>query len=73
MTKEKLWDVIVRKNPTFETAGAHFSAAGVEKFFNQVWDIAHAEGVKNGKAIAAMEHQGGLPTDEFFKMFGGKR
>ena len=70
MTKEKLWDVIASKNPLFKSQGAHFTAAGLDKFFNQVWGVAYSEGLKNGKALAEMKES---PVDSIFNMMGVKR
>ena len=74
MTKNEMWKQLKANVPNLTTQGANFTAAGVEKFFNQVWDIAHAEGLKNGKALAEMFGKPNTksPADEIFKMLGGK-
>jgi hypothetical protein len=47
MDKEQVWKQFVKKNPSFETSGAHFTAAGLKKFFDTTWDAAQA--VPEGK------------------------
>jgi hypothetical protein len=55
VTKDALWQIYTARNPAFLTDGASFTAAGLRKFFEQTWEAAHAQGVKNGKAIAATD------------------
>jgi hypothetical protein len=45
MTKEKLWKIYVRKNPSFDGAGSvTLSAKGLRKMFDTTWDIAYFDG-----------------------------
>jgi len=45
MTKEKLWQIYVEKNPSFNGAGnVTLSAKGLRKLFDTTWDIAYFDG-----------------------------
>lgn len=46
MNKEELWARYVKKNPTFVTEGARFTATGLRKFFDQTYDQGLAAGGK---------------------------
>lgn len=48
MTKEKLWEILTNKNPHWTQGGANFTAAGLEKFFDVIWQHAHKAGVDKG-------------------------
>ncbi len=50
MNRESLWAIYTRKNPSFLTSGATFTASGLKKFFDTTWDQAHTEGMENGRA-----------------------
>jgi hypothetical protein len=52
MQKDKLWGILLSRNPQFTTGPVTFTAKGLKKFFNTVWDKGHAQGVLNGKAIS---------------------
>lgn len=57
MKKEELWAAYVAKNPSFEGGGnVTMSAAGLKKMFDQTYERAHQQGVKNGKTLADMMH-----------------
>lgn len=43
MTKDELWQIYAKKNPQFLTTGANFTADGLKKFFDQVWEQATKE------------------------------
>ncbi len=57
MNKEDLWKIYVGKNPSFADGDSRFtmSGRGLKKLFEQTYDAAHSQGVKNGKALAEME------------------
>jgi len=56
MTKEELWDLYTAKNPTFEGEGTvTMTTAGLRKLFDQTYDQAHAQGIKNGRAAQQLE------------------
>ena len=40
MTKDETWRQLTRRNPKFTTDGANFTAKGLRKFFDVVWDCA---------------------------------
>lgn len=69
MKKETLWEIYVKKNPTFEGEGnVTLSRSGLKKMFDQAYDKGHEQGVANGRALAALER----PKDDsvFGKIFG---
>lgn len=73
MTKDTLWEIYTRKNPSFLTDGATFTAAGLKKFFDTTWEQAHSQGVENGKALARMnptKPSSTDPMDIFRGVFG---
>lgn len=70
MTKDKLWEIFVAKNPKFLTEGAAFTAAGVRKFFDQTWDAGHDQGLANGRVLGAEEERKRSPKDLFSGIFG---
>jgi len=39
MTKEKLWDIIIKRNPSFRAGPVKMSATSFRKLFDLVWDI----------------------------------
>ena len=38
MTKEDLWNIFIKKNPSFITKPTTFTPDGLRKFFDQTWD-----------------------------------
>lgn len=66
MQKDELWAIYTRKNPNFESGPVTFTADGLRKCFDQTWESAHQQGLKNGKALANDSKNG----DPFAKMFG---
>jgi hypothetical protein len=71
MTRDQLWTIYTTKNPQFLDSGATFTAAGLKKFFDQTWDQAHDQGVKNGKALSQKDSSS--PAMDIFKeVFGSK-
>ena len=68
MSKDELWKAYSSKNPQFEGEGnVTMSRAGLRKLFNQTWDQAHAQGVKNGRAAQELQTK----SDSLFgKIFG---
>ena len=75
MQKQEVWAVYARKNPKFTISGSNitFTEVGIYQFFERTWDLAHSEGVKNGKALAEMnkEQQKKQPDNPFPDLFGG--
>jgi len=54
MRKEELWDHITRTNSGMLTVGINLTAKGIRKFFNLVFDKAHSQGFKNGRAYEVL-------------------
>jgi hypothetical protein len=57
MKKTELWKIYCSKNPKFLEIDAQvtFTQKGLVHFFEQTWEIAHSEGIINGKALAEMQ------------------
>lgn len=75
LSKNALWAKMVSRNPHWIGAGVDFTAAGLLKFYEVVYDTAHKAGVENGKALAAMEKRpNSRPSaiDDIFSRFGEK-
>jgi hypothetical protein len=74
MQKHEVWAIYARKNPKFTTSGSNitFTEVGIYQFFERTWDLAHSEGVKNGKALAEMNKTKpeSKPNDTFRELFG---
>lgn len=52
MTKEKLWDAYVTKNPSFNREGCvTMTAYGLKKLFEQTWEMAEEKGRSDAMAI----------------------
>jgi len=50
MTKAELWEIIIRRNPSFQTREAvTISTAGVEKLFNLAYEKGREQGIKEGR------------------------
>ena len=65
MTKEQLWSIYIKRNPQFLIDGANFTADGLLKFFNQVFD----EGVKYGFDKPRVAKGNGMVPDFMKGMF----
>jgi hypothetical protein len=81
MKKEEIWDIYIKKNPKFVEEGAviKFTKIGIYQFFERTWDLAHSEGVENGKALESMNNTPEKPkydsnvyNDVFGSIFGKK-
>ena len=44
MTKERLWQIYLQKNPSFRGETIRFTAAGLRRFFDKTWDTAYFDG-----------------------------
>jgi hypothetical protein len=68
MSKDELWEIYSLKNPAFAGEGTvTMSRAGLRKLFDQTWEQAHAQGVKNGRAAQDLQTK----ADSLFgKIFG---
>lgn len=70
MTKDKLWEIYVSRNPKFLTEGAALTPSGLKKFFDQTWEAGHDQGVANGRVLGAEEERKKIPKDLFSGIFG---
>jgi len=67
MNKEELWKLYTARNPTFEGEGiVTMTRSGLRKLFDQTWEQAHAQGIKNGRAAQQRETN---PQDIFSGIF----
>lgn len=71
MSSQELWKIFTDKNPTFlEESGVHrFTSKGLKKFFDTVWEQAHDQGVKNGRAWEALQREKGNPKESAEQLF----
>lgn len=70
MQRDELWHIYCKKNPRFanETEDVKLSGRGLRKLFEQTWQQAHDQGVRNGRALEAQKHP---RADSLFgKVFG---
>jgi len=44
MTKERLWQIYLEKNPSFCGEKICLTAAGLRRFFDKTWDTAYFDG-----------------------------
>jgi hypothetical protein len=65
MTKRELWALYVRRNPVFEAGTAEFTRAGLRRFFEQTYDVAYRQGMKDGGEAGVIKAMG--------DMFGGRK
>lgn len=68
MTRDELWKIYTKKNPSFEGEGTvTLSRAGLRKMFDQVYEKGHEQGVANGRALEALKK----PDNSLFaRVFG---
>lgn len=70
MTKEKLWQIYVDRNPSFNGAGSvTLSAKGLRKLFDTTWDIAYFDGEEE---INRDNNPPGGSVNDLMKIFGMK-
>lgn len=74
MTNIELWKTYAARNPSFDGDGqVTMSAAGLRKFFNQTWSIAHDSGYQKAQREAALRSKIDSNINPFFNsMFGGR-
>lgn len=73
MKQDQLWKIYTDRNPQFLTEEqVTMSSAGLKRLFDQTYEKAHEQGVKDGRAQEQMANHGGK-GDIFDQMFGGKK
>lgn len=71
MKKEQLWDHFAGRNPSFNGSGkVTMSARGLRKLFDQTYDIAHAQGLANGRGLEGMEREKQQEQEPFADLLG---
>ena len=59
-----------------EDAQIIFTPKGLRQFFERTWDLAHKQGIENGRALEAMDEEDGnenppkYDSSDFRNMFG---
>ena len=72
MTKEKLWQIYVKKNPSFDGAASiTLSAKGLRKMFDTTWDIAYFDGEEEIERDINY-NPSSASVNDLMKMFGMK-
>lgn len=74
MTKNELWRIYVKKNPSFEGDGnVTMSAKGLRKFFDTTWDTAYYDGEDNLVENTGQSFQPrSASVNDILSMFGMK-
>ena len=74
MTKNELWRIYVKKNPSFEGEGnVTMSAKGLRKLFDTTWDTAYYDGEDEPvEKIGQNFQQGSASVNDILSMFGMK-
>ena len=71
MTKNKLWSIYVKKNPSFEGDGnVTMTVKGLRKFFDTTWDTAYYDGEPDVENIEQSFQQDSAGLDVLKSMFG---
>jgi hypothetical protein len=76
MTKEELWQIYCRKNPSFAKDGnVTMSAKGLRKLFDTTWDTAYYDGESEESFVenSAPNFQQDQTSVEFLKSIFGMR
>jgi hypothetical protein len=84
MSKEKLWELYLRKNPALQSEKTTFTMAGVKKFFLTTYDEAYKQGFNQEPDSDAQPYEeyddfmsspnmNGAGLDELLGLFGMKR
>ena len=74
MTKNELWRIYVKRNPSFEGDGnVTMSAKGLRKLFDTTWDTAYYDGEDDyvEKTGQSFQH-GSASINDLMSMFGMK-
>ena len=74
MTKNELWRIYVKKNPSFDGDGnVTMSAKGLRKLFDTTWDTAYWDGEDEPvEKIGQNFQQGSASVNDILSMFGMK-
>jgi len=84
MSKEKLWELYLRKNPALNGNKVTFTPAGLKKFFLTTYDEAYKQGFNQEPSSDTPPYEeyddfvnspnmGGAGIDELLNIFGMKR
>jgi hypothetical protein len=84
MSKEKLWELYLRKNPALNSSKVTFTQAGLKKFFLTTYDEAYKQGFNQEPGTDAdpydeyndfvsSPNMSGAGLDELLGIFGMKR
>ena len=69
MRQHELWARYCASNPDFakEDARITLTGRGLKKLFDQTYEMAHKEGVANGKAMERKKQASSNPFGNFFR------
>lgn len=74
MTKNKLWSIYVKKNPSFEGDGTvTMTCKGLRKFFDTTWDTAYYDGEEEDVGNTEQSFQQNLESVNILKSIFGMR
>jgi hypothetical protein len=84
MSKEKLWELYIRKNPALNGNKMTFTQAGLKKFFLTTYDAAYKQGLNQEPDrdtqpyeeyddFVASPNMGKAGFDDLLNIFGMKR
>ena len=70
MTKERLWQIYLEKNPSFRGETIRFTAAGLRHFFDKTWDTAYFDGEEEYEPAGNSPHSASI--NDLLHAFGMK-
>ncbi len=84
MSKEKLWELYLRKNPALNSGKVTFTSAGLKKFFLTTYDEAYKQGFNQEpdsdtqaydeyNDFVSSPNMNGVAFEELLGIFGMKR
>lgn len=74
MTKNELWSIYVKRNPSFESDGnVTMSAKGLRKLFDTTWDTAYYDGEEEYVEKTAQSFQQDSEAVNILKSMFGMR
>lgn len=80
MSKEKLWELYISKNPLLLKDEIRFTQAGLFKFFNTTYDVAYKQGFNQEPDTDAHEEEYTCPShanhssfEDLLNIFGMRR
>jgi len=69
VTKDKLWEIFVARNPSLLSAQVTTTAAGLRKLFDRTWDCAYAQGGNEANMRHTDKQATAAGFEEVFRAF----